>query len=689
MNTSKLPRVALASLVTIFAVTSAVSQEQTQSATQQLKRPVKDELFTSQERREFIGKHSFKNPAFRQKQIANSKGSTLAQGSRQVRMVYLVPSDKSIRADYQNAIAGAILNLQLFYKDQLNGQTFSVHSPSVEVYQLSHPAAFYSSGDNAGPNGFAISVLSEAFALTGGGFEDPNNRWIVYIDADPICGQVIGGTAGLALLAANDLRGLTGQPNMPACASESPDLGGVNRWIGGLGHELGHAFNLPHPPGCDQSNCAEGQLAASSLMWAGYAAYPNTYLLDEDKTRLLASGFFNTLSLDPSAKYNITGTVKINNTPISGVTILISEIQIGVVSDINGNFNFSDLPSGGNYTVSAVKSDVVFAPVIFNNLDRDQVVNLLPREFSISGQLTGRGSPIAGVTVTLTGATNAVTTTNGFGSYSFPAVLAAGTYTVKPLDTSIYTFASQAITVLDSHKTINFVGTAKSFAITGQVSLNNNGMPGVTVFLTGTQTANTTTGANGTYSFSGLAADGSYMVIPAKTDYSFTPQSQIFNTLVADQVVNFHARLNPGIPILISEENSTRALSLDSVLRIGEPFQRTYQHPWSPDRGTRIMLFATNFALQLDETSSAVTAEAEDSTHTNHFLPVEYVGKVPGFDWLNCIIVRLDIPTAGDVLVRIRYRGIPSNRVRVGIEKIGGGLPDDPGAVPTPGRPQQ
>ena len=39
----------------------------------------------------------------------------------------------------------------------------------------------------------------------------------------------------------------------------------------------------------------------------------------------------------------------------------------------------------------------------------------------------------------------------------------------------------------------------------------------------------------------------------------------------------------------------------------------------------------------------------------------------------------------GDVLVGITYRGVSSNRVRVGIGQIGGGPPDDPGAVPTPG----
>ena len=125
------------------------------------------------------------------------------------------------------------------------------------------------------------------------------------------------------------------------------------------------------------------------------------------------------------------------------------------------------------------------------------------------------------------------------------------------------------------------------------------------------------------------------------------------------------------------------------MLRLPEPFQPTYQHPWSVDERTRLLLFATNFELSPGETASAVTADAEDSAHQSYVLPVEYVGKVPGFDWLSCIIVRLDVGDVGDVLVRIKYHGFSSNRVRVGIGHLGGGPPDDAGAIPTPGRPPQ
>lgn len=143
-----------------------------------------------------------------------------------------------------------------------------------------------------------------------------------------------------------------------------------------------------------------------------------------------------------------------------------------------------------------------------------------------------------------------------------------------------------------------------------------------------------------------------------------------------------------GGPILISEETSTRAIALDSPSWTSAPFQLNSPVPWGADRRTRIILFAMNFDLLPGESSSVVTADAEDASHSIYPLTVEYVGKVLGYDWLNCVVVRLNdnMGDIGDVLVRLTVRGVASNRVRLGIGHTGGGPPDDLGAVPTPGR---
>jgi uncharacterized protein GlcG (DUF336 family) len=140
-------------------------------------------------------------------------------------------------------------------------------------------------------------------------------------------------------------------------------------------------------------------------------------------------------------------------------------------------------------------------------------------------------------------------------------------------------------------------------------------------------------------------------------------------------------------PILYSDIDSTRAIAVDSVTNKKEPFTAIAPVSFAENGLTRVMLFAGNLRLASGETFTAVTADAEDASHNIHLLTVEYVGPVPDQSWATAVIVRLPegIGDVGDVLVRIYYRGVASNRVRLGIGHIGGGPPDDPGAVPTPG----
>ena len=147
-----------------------------------------------------------------------------------------------------------------------------------------------------------------------------------------------------------------------------------------------------------------------------------------------------------------------------------------------------------------------------------------------------------------------------------------------------------------------------------------------------------------------------------------------------------YTQAQQSAPVLISHPDSTRAIAFDSVTRQREPFSTTAQIKFGSDNATRIMLFAMNLDLQTGET---VSAEAEDAGHHVHVLTVEDAGKVPDQPWATAIVMRLpeSLPQSGDVLVRIVYRGVASNRVRVGIGQVGGGPADDINAVPTPGLP--
>lgn len=122
-------------------------------------------------------------------------------------------------------------------------------------------------------------------------------------------------------------------------------------------------------------------------------------------------------------------------------------------------------------------------------------------------------------------------------------------------------------------------------------------------------------------------------------------------------------------PVLMTEANSERAIALESVTFARDPFPLITEHNFSPDRRTRITLFATNVDLLPGENFSAVTAQLEDA-HNSYPLDVEFVGKVPNFEWLTQVIVKLPgaITDTGDVRVSIRLRGTVSNRVIVRIK---------------------
>ena len=139
--------------------------------------------------------------------------------------------------------------------------------------------------------------------------------------------------------------------------------------------------------------------------------------------------------------------------------------------------------------------------------------------------------------------------------------------------------------------------------------------------------------------------------------------------------------------VLISDTESTRAIAFDSITHQREPFQARAALNFGNDPATRVMIFAMNLQLAPNETASAVTADAEDANHAIYPLVVEYVGSVPEQGWATSIILRLpsDMADTGDVLVRIKYHNVASNRVRVGIGHVGGGPPDDLNSVPTPG----
>jgi uncharacterized protein (DUF1800 family) len=134
-------------------------------------------------------------------------------------------------------------------------------------------------------------------------------------------------------------------------------------------------------------------------------------------------------------------------------------------------------------------------------------------------------------------------------------------------------------------------------------------------------------------------------------------------------------------PILITQaEPSTRAIAFESVTMKPEPFSPTSTVQFGSDSRTRIVIFARDLELYAGEGANAFSADAQDSTGKLYLLKVEYAGRVPGFEGITMLILRLsdDLGNVGDVLLRVNLHGVASNRVRVAMGSIGGGPSVDP-----------
>src|SRR5262249_35126128 len=261
---------------------------------------------------------------------------------------------------------------------------------------------------------------------------------------------------------------------------------------------------------------------------------------------------FNDLGADQTASFtgtlqtfSITGQVLQSGSGLAGATItLTGTTSSSTVTDSSGNYAFTGLTAGGSYTVTPVKQFYLFSPTSqsFANLSSNQTANFTGtlQTFSISGQVTVSGTPLTGVTVGLSGTTSGSTVTDSGGNYSFSGLTAGGSYTVTPSKT-FYTFSpgAQLFANLSGNQTASFAATPVTFSISGHVTQSGSPLAGTAVILTGTMSGSTVADASGAYSFSGLAAGGSYTVTPALVFFSFMPAGYSFSGLSANQTADF------------------------------------------------------------------------------------------------------------------------------------------------------
>jgi hypothetical protein len=240
----------------------------------------------------------------------------------------------------------------------------------------------------------------------------------------------------------------------------------------------------------------------------------------------------------PAILHAVSGTV--SGAATSGVTVALSGTSsASATTGAGGTYSFTGLADGA-YTVTPSLAGYTFTPastsVTLAGADATGknfvAAAIPPATHLISGTVSGAAT--SGVTVALSGASSATTTTGAGGAYAFTG-LADGAYTVTPSLTG-YTFTptSTSVTLAGADATgKDFVAAAAVSTRTISGTVSGAATSGVTVTLSGAASATTTAGAGGTYSFTNLA-DGAYTVTPSLTGYTFTPASASVTLAGAD-----------------------------------------------------------------------------------------------------------------------------------------------------------
>jgi len=257
------------------------------------------------------------------------------------------------------------------------------------------------------------------------------------------------------------------------------------------------------------------------------------------------SGLYEAFAVQFDESRKIFGKVTDGSgNPLTGVTLeLIGSPSDSQVTLLDGRYRFNHVLKGGNFVLTPRKPGYSFTPenLVVNNLQADFVGNFvaISSMTTISGRITQRSNPVGGATVSITGSSTYSQQTLGDGTYSVQ-VATGGDYTVKPSKAGlIFDPDHQQVLNIRSNAAIDFA--AKSgFVITGGVFSNQVGLAGIPVSLSGSETQNAVTDANGQFSFS-ASAGGYYSVTAASPGFTFAPPFVDLPALSSPQQVNFNA----------------------------------------------------------------------------------------------------------------------------------------------------
>lgn len=190
-----------------------------------------------------------------------------------VRVFWLKPTDVAYDPAYPTGIAGVMQEAQRFYKAQL-GKTFTLNSPVVEVVNGLHDTNWYITNNcTTSDHYWCVVDNMQSELMQRFGLNAPDSRWLIVgeVSAEEVNQSGGGGGGGWVLLSGHDADGAAGKN------------GAMDRWYGGMVHELGHAFGLPDATSTDGTcmsaslydypNCTFNQTQKNGILTGPYASF--------------------------------------------------------------------------------------------------------------------------------------------------------------------------------------------------------------------------------------------------------------------------------------------------------------------------------------------------------------------------------------------------------------------------------
>lgn len=161
-----------------------------------------------------------------------------------------------------------------------------------------------------------------------------------------------------------------------------------------------------------------------------------------------------------------------------------------------------------------------------------------------------------------------------------------------------------------------------------------------------------------------ISADGKRIAFHSRASDLITNDLNEFN----EDIFAFDIAPSNG-PEILQEQFTERAVALESVTQVRDPFLLLAPVPFSADHRTRLSLFIWRLGLQPGEGASVLSAQAEDDQGVVHPVTVEYAGSTPGVTDVTQVIIKLPetVSAPANLWIRITLRGAMSNRALVRI----------------------